>query len=79
MIGWRQSRPNAQHGLPRDHAEQVFRLEKLAWLAVIVFVAMFVLIDFGIMHLIEAPVMRLIVRWLLIGGTCVTLTFGLTS
>ncbi len=78
MIGWRQSRPKAQLGLPRDHAEQVLRLEKIAWLAVIVFVAMFVLIDFGIMHLIDAPVARLIVRWLLIGGTCVTLTFGLS-
>ena len=78
MIGWRQSRSNAQHGLPRDHAEQVFRLEKIAWLAVILFVGMFVLIDFGIMRLVDGPAVRLAVRWVLIGGTCVALTFGLS-
>jgi len=78
MIGWRQIRPNAQHGLPRDHAEQVFRLERIAWLAVVLFVGTFVLIDFGIMQLVEGPGVRLITRWLLIGGTCVALTFGLS-
>ena len=78
MIGWRQSRPNAQYGLPRDHAEQVFRLEKIAWLAVTLFVGTFMLIDFGIMQLVDGPAVRLTLRWLLIGGTCAALTFGLS-
>jgi diguanylate cyclase (GGDEF)-like protein/PAS domain S-box-containing protein len=78
MIGWRQSRPNAQYGLPRDQAEHVFRLEKIAWLAVVVFIGTFALIDFGLMQLVDGPAARLTLRWLLIGGTCVALTFGLS-
>ena len=78
MIGWPQSRPNAQHGLPRDQAEQVFRLEKIAWLAVVLFIGTFVLIDFGIMQLVDGAAVRLTLRWLLIGSTCVALTFGLS-
>src|SRR5438105_3768430 len=78
MIGWRQSRPQALRGLPRDHAEQVVRLERIAWLAVVLFVGTFVLIDFGIMQLVDGPVVRLTLRWLLIGGTCVALTLGLS-
>jgi diguanylate cyclase (GGDEF)-like protein/PAS domain S-box-containing protein len=78
MIGWRQSRPNAQHGLPLDQAEQVFRLEKIAWLAVVLFIGTFVLIDFGIMQLVDGAAVRLTLRWLLIGSTCVALTFGLS-
>src|SRR2546425_8831100 len=78
MLGRRHSPANAQRGLPRDQAEQVFRLERIAWLAVVLFIGMFVLIDFGMMHLVDGPVVRLVLRWLLIGGTCTALTFGLS-
>ena len=78
MIGWWQSRTTSNYGLPPDQAEHVQRAQKIAWLAVVLFVGIFFLIDFGITRLIDELAVRLSVRWLLIGGTCAALTYGLS-
>src|SRR5436853_5944183 len=78
MSGWWQSRTTSNYGLPPDQAEHVQRAQKISWLAVVLFVGIFFLIDFGITRLIDEQPVRLIVRWLLIGGTCAALTYGLS-
>jgi diguanylate cyclase (GGDEF)-like protein/PAS domain S-box-containing protein len=62
----------------RDPAEEqrslVARLQTIAWLAVILFVGTFALIDVGLLALVSDPVIRMIARWLMIGSACVVIT-----
>ncbi|HLZ25967.1 MAG TPA: EAL domain-containing protein [Chloroflexota bacterium] len=50
------------------------RLQTIAWLTVLLFVATFALVDIGLIALVEDARVRMLVRWLLIGGACLTIS-----
>src|ERR1700682_3327483 len=64
--------------LPGDHRVLIARLRTISWLAVAGFVSTFAVIDLGLIAVIHDPVVRLAVRWLMIGAACLTITMVLS-
>ena len=50
------------------------RLQTISWLTMVLFVTTFALVDVGLVALIHDTAVRMVVRWLIVGGACLTIT-----
>src|SRR5450432_3007928 len=72
MRGRRQFHPYAH--LPEDQHSLVERLKTIGWLTAVLFVITFAAVDVGLLAVLQDAVVRMLVRWLLIGSACLTIS-----
>src|ERR1700737_85120 len=77
MSGRRQSRPSPDAA--EDRQSLVGRLRALSLLALVAFLGTFVLIDIGLVTLVQDLALRLMLRWLIVGGVAVVITVALSQ